>query len=146
MRRLQKLLHSSQAITSDLSQPRNYIMSYLLGAPLYLVLIVMNFRFIVGTLIFNWDVNSWYFTVCYLLFPLVRILLVRQADFNNKSSRFQGRTSSSIHYSRLQMPLHDDISEYTAIRLAAVFIELLLSPLILFALLARLVLQRRKIK
>ncbi|CAJ1225318.1 hypothetical protein LZY01_14050 [Levilactobacillus zymae] len=73
MKRLKKFLNTPVRVSPDFHRLTNYLVVYCLGLPGYLVLIVLNCRFIRGTFIFNWDWTSWYVTVCYLLLPVERI-------------------------------------------------------------------------
>ncbi|WP_143462399.1 hypothetical protein [Levilactobacillus enshiensis] len=78
MGRKQSLLQTLVTITPSFTRWTNYEITYIVGLPAYLSLIILNCRFIVGRFLFNWDATSWYFTVSFFLFlPLVRILLAK---------------------------------------------------------------------
>ncbi|MFC6260514.1 hypothetical protein [Levilactobacillus fujinensis] len=78
MSRKPSLLQTLVTITPSLTRWTNYEITYIVGLPAYLILIVLNCRFIVGKFIFNWDTTSWYFTLSFwLLLPVVRILLAK---------------------------------------------------------------------
>ncbi|MFC6290176.1 hypothetical protein [Levilactobacillus angrenensis] len=62
---------SKLTIDSSLKHKANYVAAYILGITTYLILILLNCRWMYGRFIFVWDIVSWYLTFSFvLIFPL----------------------------------------------------------------------------
>ncbi|KRK96064.1 hypothetical protein [Levilactobacillus acidifarinae] len=145
MKRLKKFLKTPVGVSPDFHRLTNYLVVYCLGLPGYLVLIVLNCRFIRGTFIFNWDWASWYVTGCYLLLPVARIfgaVLSRSRRFSAAVQRrgpadqpdTVARTSTLLR----QLPLNLRLlgpGDVPLIRLVLLVLGLIFTPFVLLGML-----------
>lgn len=121
-------------VTADFSRPLNYVVSYLQGLPIFVLLILVNCRFIPGYFIFNWDATSWYFTLCYSLLPIAQILIAkRELTFRlTTHDHFNFSRKDPIFFSSvLQLPIYDREKDFLDIRVAMLFIKMIAMPIIL---------------
>ena len=145
LKRLKKFLNTPVRVSPDFHRLTNYLVVYCLGLPGYLVLIVLNCRFIRGTFIFNWDWTSWYVTACYLLLPVERIFgaVLSQSERAPAAVRRHAPTDQPDTVARTstllrQLPLNLRLlgpGDVPLIRLVLLVLGLIFTPFVLLGML-----------
>ncbi len=118
------------------TQAIKYLSLYLKSLPAFIILILLNCQFIVGRFVFTWNFTSWYLTVCYLIFPLIHIPLVRFKDSLVKhTSEINPSVPKAIIYAAgwPLMPIRDYAGRESRMLpgLLELLLEFILAPLIL---------------
>lgn len=116
-------------VDGKFNNPVNYLVSYIQGLLIFVLLIIVNCRFIFGRFIFNWDLFSWYFLMCYLLLPIENILFEKLRVTFKKNNRTKSLTHSSknkpIHFSStLKLSMYDNPNEDMTIRAYLLALEM----------------------
>lgn len=158
MKKFIHFLNSPIIVTPNFRQIGNYAIAYLIGGPSYVILILLNCRFIFGQFIFNWDSLSWYVTVSYVfLFPIENILSAQLAT-NRYVNRHHLTPTNPRHLTpkppeksqrlhHLRAPVFADIpiGESVTIQTLLAVLGILFAPLILLILLIGFVLTTPKL-
>ncbi|AKP65146.1 hypothetical protein ABN16_09135 [Levilactobacillus koreensis] len=135
--KIRKVLSIKMQVDEKFNNPVNYLVSYIQGLLIFVLLIIVNCRFIFGRFIFNWDLFSWYFLMCYLLLPIENILFEKLRGTFKKNNRMKSLTHSSknkpIHFSStLKLSMYDNPNEDMTIRAYLLALEMIGAPLVLF--------------
>jgi len=147
--KIRKVLSIKMQVDGKFNNPVNYLVTYIQGSLIFVLLIIVNCRFIFGHFIFNWDLFSWYFLMCYLLLPVENILFAKLRGTFKNNSRPQSLTHSSKtkspHFTgTLILPMYDNPNEDMSIRAGILALEMIGAPLVLVTTLV-LILIRRKL-
>jgi len=148
--KIRKVLSIKMQVDGKFNNPVNYLVSYIQGSLIFVLLIIVNCRFIFGHFIFNWDLFSWYFLVCYLLLPVENILFEKLRGTFKKDSRTKSLTHSSktrpVYFSRsLNLSMYDNPNENMTIRAYLLALEMIGAPLVLFTTLVLIWIRRKSL-